>query len=137
MHGIFFYQASTVERLVEAIVEVWGASWDVIIMNRNYHGDRRRSKFGLKEDTETCARLNNYIYQIMHYFCYTLNQTESSSLLFSLRVLEEPRISLKPKNRVVKKTGESVILQCIATGKPKPQVGMTLLCNSVFCTILP
>ena len=28
LHGIFFYQASTVERLMKAIVEVWGASWD-------------------------------------------------------------------------------------------------------------
>ena len=30
LHGIFFYQASTVVRLVRAIVEVWGASWDVV-----------------------------------------------------------------------------------------------------------
>ena len=30
MHGIFFYQASTVVRLVRAIVEVWGALRDVL-----------------------------------------------------------------------------------------------------------
>ena len=30
MHGTFFYQASTVVRLVRAIVKVWGASRDVL-----------------------------------------------------------------------------------------------------------
>ena len=30
MHGILFYQASTMVRLVRVNVEVWGASWDVV-----------------------------------------------------------------------------------------------------------
>ena len=33
MHEIFFYQASTVVRLVRAIIEVWGASFDVMGTN--------------------------------------------------------------------------------------------------------
>ena len=32
LHGMFFYQASTVVRLVRAIVKVWGASRDVLYM---------------------------------------------------------------------------------------------------------
>ena len=30
MHGIFFYQASTMVILVIVSVKVWGASWDVM-----------------------------------------------------------------------------------------------------------
>ena len=32
LHGMFFYQASTVVRLVRAIVKVWGASRDVLLI---------------------------------------------------------------------------------------------------------
>ena len=34
LHGMFFYQASTVVRLVRAIVKVWGASRDVFNTDR-------------------------------------------------------------------------------------------------------
>ena len=33
LHGMFFYQASTVVRLVRAIVKVWGASRDVMCIH--------------------------------------------------------------------------------------------------------
>ena len=35
LHGMFFYQASTVVRLVRAIVKVWGASRDVVWKHRS------------------------------------------------------------------------------------------------------
>ena len=41
LHGMFFYQASTVVRLVRAIVKVWGASRDVVSIRgyRPWHGE--------------------------------------------------------------------------------------------------
>ena len=42
LHGMFFYQASTVVRLVRAIVKVWGASRDVMHMHRWIDGPTER-----------------------------------------------------------------------------------------------
>ena len=43
LHGMFFYQASTVVRLVRAIVKVWGASRDVVFIKYLFGYKRTRS----------------------------------------------------------------------------------------------
>ena len=59
MHGIFFYQASTMLRLVIVSVKVWGASWDVVNTHDYFsHGDsghywHTRHVFGIQLESST------------------------------------------------------------------------------------
>ena len=63
MHGIFSYQASTVVRLVRAIVGVWGASWDVA-----YNGFRGGGKT-VFDDTVMSLSL---ILKDVHEHCFSI-----------------------------------------------------------------
>ena len=66
MHGIFFYQASTVVKLVRAIVKVWGTLQDVTLTHNDsrticmFEPGKKMTMKTMKKDKLECGfALNN------------------------------------------------------------------------------